>query len=1484
MILSEMFFETVNQIPNKICMQIKEQGHWSQLTYADVQQKIINAAHILQTIGIQLGDRILLLTENHPDAMIAFLAIGSAKATAVLIDPNLPEIELRKLIAQVDASALLISKKCFTKLPSTLALMMPVLNIQNNLSPCENYPTVIANPLRSNTDKDEEVAAIFFTSGTTGYYKGALLTHANLQAVIENCKNSAYITQQDHMLSLLPSHHIAGIIQNLTALYVGTKLTFVEKVEGPALLAVLAETQPTVMVVVPLLLEFFLNKIQDSLAKQSKIVRIMSLLFLFFSRTIRLLTSRNIGFYLFHKIQHVFGGKLTRLLSGGAPNKKTVLNTLEDFGFTILDGYGLTETTGPVCTNHLHKKKLGTAGIAFPNINIRLINCNEKGEGELCIQGPSVMKGYFRDPIATQQALSEGWFRTGDLGTIDKQGFITITGRTKEIIVLASGKKVAPIAIEKHYQGIDGVAELAIFGMPDDIHGGDHIHAAIVLNDTLKNALANKEKILIDIQATIQEQVFQRAARLPITAQIQRVHIVDALPKTAILKVKRTALPALIKESDRIKQKLPITEHNQPSVIPHAEISGSQKINSIKKIITQWIASKTNLPLEEIQELQSFVYYGLDSLNIIELCETLKEALQITINPAVIWEHPSIGQLAAYLANEQSAIASANDNTSKSAQTVSSENDPIAIIGMGCRFPGDITNPEAYWKLLLDGRDGIAEIPEDRWNREAYRDSFPQFGGFIKGVDQFDAEFFDIWAAEAKRMDPQHRLLLEVTWEALENANMNPEKIAGTRTGVYVGISSNDYTMLQIQATNPADITPYYGIGSSASAAPGRIAYFFDLHGPCKAIDTACSSSLVAVHDACEDLRRGHSSLAIVGGVNLLLSPLPNICFSKSHMLSADGYCKVFDAAADGYVRAEGCGVLVLKRLSEAKRDGDTILATIKASVVNQDGRSNGITAPNGSAQIQLLQDALARANLTPNQIDYIELHGTGTRLGDPIEVRSIAAVHENASRTHPLYLGAVKANLGHLEAAAGVAGIIKVILSLQHRYIPKQVHFRKLNPLIQPDKIPAIIPDAPIPWPSTGSPGTAGISSFSFTGTNVHIILNEAPPSTLSTPGDASIERSWHLLTLSARSKEALDNLILRYQDYLAEHPHAALADICYTTHVARVHFHHRLTLVASDLFELRERLLHKKYNVSQIKAGTVAPRIAFIFTGEGAQYPEMCREFYLTQPLFKATIDRCAEILNKEKWDHDIREIFFNTASSNKLNQPLYIQPALFAIEYAMAQLWIQCGVHPACMVGDDLGEYVAATLAGIFTLEDGLKLIVARARLMNTSPENGALAKPMLDTFRQIANTITYHLPKIPVISNVTGEALQQNQLNAEYWVTHTCCTANFENAIQRLDQSDCSIYLAIGTLRPLVNQEQTRETIQWLPSINSGSSDWETFFESLGQLYLKGVEIDWLGLEAPYATHRRKINLPTYPFIKQRHWIKQASAKKITVMAE
>lgn len=789
-----------------------------------------------------------------------------------------------------------------------------------------------------------------------------------------------------------------------------------------------------------------------------------------------------------------------------------------------------------------------------------------------------------------------------------------------------------------------------------------------------------------------------------------------------------------------------------------------QGISSVSEWLVNEISFKINKSPNQIDIYSPFSHIGITSMELLSIVSKLGEHLNREFSSTIGFDYPTIHALSQYLGNHpdihEPYVHQEKDlwerycglsyNVSESFYKQPSTGiiecastpfkDPIAVIGIGCRFPGGCDTHEKFWKFLENGENGITKVPPDRWDVDALYDANPdtpgkmttKWGGFLDQIDQFDPVFFGISPREAKNMDPQQRLIMEVGWETLEDAGEAPSQLKGSKTGVFVGISGSDYGRLLFK--DPSLLDLYSGTGNSTSIVPNRLSYFLGLHGPSIAVDTACSSSLVAVHLACQSLNNVDCNLALAGGVNLILSPEMTIIFSKARLMAKDGQCKTFDASADGYVRSEGCGMVALKRYSDALRDHDRIYGLIRSTHINQDGESNGLTVPNGLSQEMLIRDNLIKAGVDPSQINYAETHGTGTSIGDPIEVNALGKVlGQKRSSTAPLVLGSVKTNIGHLEQAAGIAGLIKVLLSLKNHRIPPHLHLKEVNPLIFLDKIPAVIPMELMLWEPGQTKRIATVSGFSFGGVNANLIVEEAAP---SQQPDVHFKTPYHLLTLSAKDQNALIDMAKQYKQYLHSHPGTDPEELSYTANARRTHSSWRLALSGKDTKELEKGLSNFVANPSSqgVMTGKARAGIrpAFIFTGQGSQYPNMGKILYQTQPLFRKEMDRCNEILT-QIYQISLLSLIYGNQEAGLLNQTANTQPALFCLEYSMARMYQAWGIEPSFVMGHSVGEFVAACLAGIFTLEDGLKLISARGRLIQNLPLGGKMAVLLTDLVR-------------------------------------------------------------------------------------------------------------------------------------------------------
>lgn len=886
--------------------------------------------------------------------------------------------------------------------------------------------------------------------------------------------------------------------------------------------------------------------------------------------------------------------------------------------------------------------------------------------------------------------------------------------------------------------------------------------------------------------------------------------------------------------------------------------------------------------------------------------------------------------------------------------------DGIAIVGMACRFPG-AKDYHQFWDNLEKGINSITKVPSNRWNFENFYSANPEspnksiskWGGFIEDADKFEPMFFGISPREAMLLDPQQRLMLELSWSCLEDSGYSPAELSGTNVGVFVGVCNFDYKELLEKYQN--NIEGHTSTGTYTSIIPNRISYFFNFHGPSVPVDTACSSSLVAIHQAINALKENECAMALVGGVNVLCTPTYYISFSKLGMLSPQGQCKTFDAKADGYVRGEGAGVILLKPLKNAIKDKDYIYGVIRGSAVNHGGAARTLTSPNAYAQSQVIRSAYTKANLPPNTVSYIEAHGTGTPLGDPIEINGLKRAFTQLYQQYGIPtanepycgLGTVKTNIGHLESAAGIAGIIKVLLAMKHKKLPKITNYQHLNPRIKLDRSPFYIVEETKSWEQLRTkegdliPRRAGVSSFGFGGVNAHVVLEEAPA---QESRSAEVERTVQLLTLSAKSEKALLELAQSYEDFFATNPESSLADVCFTANTGRSHFEHRLALVAESTAQLREQLsaLGSERETAGLMSGHISsqtPKIAFLFSGQGSQYVGMAQELYQTQPTFRQALDRCDEILRPYLETPLLSVLYPATVESSPLDCTAYTQPALFALEYALFELWKSWGITPDAVMGHSVGEYVAATVAGVFSLEDGLKLIAQRGRLMQALPCDGEmvavlaeeervtaaiapyaqevsiaaingpksivisgrrsavrsivadleasgvkttplqvshafhspLMEPMLSDFQLFADDVTFSSPQISLVSNVTGQLAGDEITTPEYWCRHISSTVRFAASMETLHRKGYQVFVEIGPKPTLLRMGRyclPEKVGVLLPSLRQGYSDWQQILESLAELYVQGIAVDWSGFWRDYSP--RRATLPNYPWQREPYW--------------
>ena len=1356
----------------------------------------------------------------------------------------------------------------------------------------------------------DDLALLLFTSGSTGKPKGVMLSARNLLASVYGMAKVNNLTQQDITLNWMPIEHVASLVMfHLTEVYLGCGQIQVKSeliLQNPLQWLDLIDRYRITATWSP---NFAYSLVNDKLASTAEHNWDLSCL-------------RWMG----NGAEAVVGQTTQRFLELLAPYglKPTVVSP----------GYGMSETcSGIAHSNDFYRnmnRQFVQVGAPIPGISLRIVN--EKNElvpegeiGLLQVNGETVTAGYYQQPELNAEIFTaDGWFNTGDLGFLTT-GRLTITGRQKDTIII-NGVNYYNHDIETVVEAIANVtiSYTAACGVKDS----DEQEQIAIFFHT--NQTQDKLRELIN---QIRKAVFKQIGVapdyiIPVTK--------DAIPKTALGKIQRSQLSQRFAAGEFNAVVEEVAELFDQRDLSQQELPG----NAIEQqLVEVW---KGVLNLSKVGVNDNFFELGGNSLLLMQVLSKLTPEYN-HLSAVTLFQYPTISALANYLNCDQESVAVQQGKRRGELRRQATVNKDVAIIGMSCRFPG-ANNIEEFWYNLGNSVESIsffenAEILDSGVEQELLNNpNYVKASPILDDIAGFDADFWGYSPKEAQLLDPQQRLFLECAWECLEDAGYDPFTYQG-EISLYGGAATNTYLLNNIypnrhtideqdelQVMNLSSMGGFQvSTANDKDYLTTRTSYKLNLTGSSVNVQTACSTSLVTVHLACQSLINSECDMALAGGVSVHSPQKMGYLYQEGMILSPDGHCRAFDADAGGTIFGSGAGMVVLKLLDRAMEDGDRIYGVIKGSAVNNDGGAKvGYFAPNVDGQTRVVAEALAYADIPSQSISYIEAHGTGTKLGDPIEIKALAkAYHDDTRKTGYCAVGSVKTNVGHLQMASGIVGLIKTALCLYHQKIVPNLHFNNPNPQIDFERSPFYINTQLQDWKTDSYPRRAGVNSLGIGGTNAHLILEE-----FTVEKSNKQQLPGYLLTLSAKTEPALRELIVKYQNFVGAIRESPLQDICFTSNIGRHHFDYRLGIVARDKQELADKL-------NQISIGNQIQhnhKIAFLFTGQGSQYIGMAQQLYDIQPVFRENCDRCFEIL-QSYLDIPIVGAIHETPLRNfNIDQTQYAQPLLFTIEYSLAQLWLSWGIKPDVVMGHSIGEYVAATIAGIFSLEDALKLVSARAKLIQRLPKNCAMLavfcnqekidfvlnkniniaayngshivlsglqddinhiakklrlqkiktqllnvshafhslfmQPIVEEFKKAAKTINYSLPEIPIVSNITGELANETISTPAYWTDHILKPVQFAKSIKYLDRQ-VNIFLEVGTKPTLTGMAQSiSDNKLFLHSLNPKHDDWLQILEALSQLYIAGIDINWSEVSKNYGD--QKISLPTYPFQRQRHW--------------
>ncbi|MGW0423834.1 SDR family NAD(P)-dependent oxidoreductase [Streptomyces sp. NPDC003015] len=1507
--VSELLVENASRYGGKLAFADDRRAvNWAELE--------LRTRRLAGALGVRRGTRVAFCLDNSVELVEGLLATVRAGAVGVPLSPRGTHAELAALLADCDPDVLVVDRRQLARIASVVGERSPRLVVTGEGPAPEgvvHFDDLVAHGSSPEPRDDlglDEPAWLLYTSGTSGTPRAAVASQRSaLWSPVACYVPRLGLSADDRLLWPLPlAHTYAHSLCVLGTTVAGGSARITAEREPAALVRLIEEFAPTVLGGVPL--------------------------------TYQQLLDAGLGEV----------PSLRVCVTAGAPSGPELRERVEErLGAPLLDGYGSTETCGKIAMESPAGPRIpGSSGAVLPGMEVRLVDPGTGTqavgtEGEIWVRGPGVMLGY----LDGAGVAADGWYRTGDLGRLGEHGYLTVTGRANDRIV-RGGENVDPVEVEQVLRALPGVLDAAVVARPHPLLG--EVPVAFVVPG---------------------ERALDTGALLRACAEVLSAHKVPedvlftpAIPRTAAGKPRRAVLreglaarpaeEALAGLADRppAERRAALTELvcAQTAAVGGAERPGGpedpgEPVAAGASPVPGGSASTLSAVLDEapvtdasaIDPHTAFTDLGLTSMGAMTLWHRLGLRTGLRLPATLVWDHPTPAAVAAHL--DERLHGGGQESTAPRRGPAA---EPIAIVAAGCRYPGGVRSPEDLWRLVSDGVDATGEFPADRgWDLDALYHPDPdrlgttytRRGGFLTDAADFDPLFFGISPREATATDPQHRLLLEVAWETLERAGIPAPALRGSATGVYVGLMHGGYG----GGASQHPLEAHLGAGSAGSVASGRISYVLGLRGPALTVDTACSSSLVAMDLAAAALRAGECTLALAGGVTVLASPKPFVVFSRQRGLSADGRCRSFADGADGTAWAEGVGLVLLEKLSDARRNGHPVLAVLRGSAVNQDGASNGLTAPNGEAQRELIRLALADAGLDTADVDVVEGHGTGTALGDPVEAGALLATYgQGRDPGDPVWLGSVKSNVGHTQAAAGVAGVIKMIEAMRHGELPRSLYAEQPSPHVDWSGGAVRLLERARPWPERDRPRRAAVSSFGIGGTNAHVIIEEPEEAEAEDrpesvrPGPDTV-----IPFLVGGSDEAglcahARELATALADVDGE---AAILDVAYSLATTRAPLRHRAAVLATGADGLLAGLrdLADGTDSPALRKGTArgTSKVALLCAGQGSQRTGMGRELAARFPVFATAFTELCDAFTP-LLDRPLREVI-DDPDSDLLHRTDYAQPALFAYEVALHTLLADCGVRPDFLVGHSIGELAAAHIAGVFSRADAVRLVAARGRLMAELPAGGAmfavrapladvvkrldeesgarvavaavngpesvvlsgdeeavsalaarlgrpatrlrvshafhspLLDPMLDGLREVAESVTYHRPSLPVVSTLTGRPEPDAIRTAEYWVRQARETVRFADAMQWLARTGVTAYLEAGPAAALSTAAE--ECVE--PGSGVLFTSGAETAVALAELHVHGVPVDWRAVYAGTGARRRP--LPTYPFQRQRYWL-------------